>query len=477
MDIRTIYLILAVVFIAAPLGVYYTSRENQDRKLMLWIGGWLLLGVGALFIGLRHTIPNILSFSVAHACFAGGYVCRTMAIKTELLTTPADFQKALKFHSTAAFLYWLIFNVMILGDVSDRLRLIFVHCCHILMFVELFWISRRVHTTFRLNGALLVAAMSAMILVGFVVRAAAHLLGIGAQDPLVASADQIAFFILLIVGFIFGNYGFVQIRLEKLWRKNRQMGEELTGAQTINRQLQEVLREKNDLLRAMSLTTGTANGGVMMSSLAHELSQPLNSMRLNVDYLKKQLHKTVELGPARSALADVITDTERLVEIVAKIRLLFQKDRQEFDRVNLREVVTAVIDANAPAMEQANIRLDHLADGDLWVWGERMQLQMLLSNLIKNAIEALSDRPDNRMLHIHGTATGDARIITIRDNGPGVPAHRRSTLFDLYTTSKDSGFGVGLWICRMVAEHHKGSIAYANAPYGGAAFTLTLPAH
>ena len=51
MDIRTIYLILAVVFIAAPLGVYYTSRENQDRKLMLWIGGWLLLGVGALFIG------------------------------------------------------------------------------------------------------------------------------------------------------------------------------------------------------------------------------------------------------------------------------------------------------------------------------------------------------------------------------------------------------------------------------------------
>lgn len=477
MDIRTIYLLLAAVFISAPLGVYYTSRDNRDRELMLWIVSWLLMGAGALFIGLRDTIPDILSFSAAHACLAVGYVCRTMAIKGELLTDPSEFRKAVIFHSTIALIYWLIFNTLLLGGVSDTHRLIFVYTCHLLIFTELFVISRRVYTTLMLNGAILIAAMSAMIIVGFAVRNVAHIMGIGGQDALSPGADHVVFLLLLIVGFIIGNYGFVQIRLEKLWRRNKQIGKELTGAQTINRQLQEVLREKNDLLRTMSLTTGTADGGVMMSSLAHELSQPLNSMRLNVDYLKKQLHKTVELGPARSALADVITDTERLVEIVAKIRLLFQKDRQEFDRVNLREVVTTVIDANAPAMEQANIRLDHVADGDLWVWGERMQLQMLLSNLVKNAIEALSDRPDDRMLHIHGAATGDTRIITVRDNGPGIPSHRQSTLFDLYTTSKDSGFGVGLWICRMVAEHHKGSIAYADAPYGGAAFTLTLPAH
>lgn len=477
MDIRTIYLLLAVVFISAPLGVYYASRGSRDRELMLWIIGWLLVGTGALFVGLRDTIPDILSFSAAHACLAAGYVCRTMAIKGELLPDPLRFRQALMFHSAIALIYWLVFNAFFLGGISETHRLIFVHTWHVLIFAELFVISRRVHTTLMLNGALLVAAMSAMIMVGFVVRTVAHTTGIGAQGVLSPSADQITFLLLLIVGFIIGNYGFVQIRLEKLWRRNEKIGEELSSTQAINRQLQEVLREKNDLLRTMSLTTSTADGGVMMSSLAHELSQPLNSMRLNVDYLKKQLHKTVELGPARSALADVITDTERLVEIVAKIRLLFQKDRQQFDRINLREVVTTVIDANTPAIAQAGIRLDHSADGDLWAWAERMQLQMLLSNLIKNAVEALSDRPGDRHLRIHSAATENTRIITVSDNGPGIPAHRRATLFDLYTTSKDSGFGVGLWICRMVAEHHKGSIAYADAPHGGAAFTLTLPAH
>ena len=72
MDIRTIYLLLAVVFISAPLGVYYASRGSRDRELMLWIIGWLLVGTGALFVGLRDTIPDILSFSAAHSCLAAG---------------------------------------------------------------------------------------------------------------------------------------------------------------------------------------------------------------------------------------------------------------------------------------------------------------------------------------------------------------------------------------------------------------------
>lgn len=475
MDVRTTYLIMAVVFLAAPLGVYTTSRSHRDRELVLWCVGWILVGIGLLLVALRGLIPGFVSLILAHALFSLSYVFRTLSIKAELCTHPAEFRRTIGVHAGLAVLYFIVYTALVINNAHEHLRLMFVYGAHILMFGELFFIGLRVRREKKIDGALLVAAMGLLMGAGFVVRVMINILRPENIDLFTPSTDQIIFLMLLLVGFIAGNYGFAQIRLEKAWRKNQQIREELSSAQSINQKLERVLQEKNRLLRTISLTSAATNGGVMMSALAHEISQPLNSMRLNVDYLKRQFQDRNDRDPSAQALSDMLIDTDRLVEIVAKIRQMFQRDRQSFDRIDPNQSIELALQGLAPELRAAEIEIQTELQKDLWLWGEATQLQMLFVNLLRNAKEALNTVSGRRRVTVRSELREGFVVFSILDNGPGVPDGRKATLFDLYHSSKESGLGVGLWICRMVAEHHRGSLHYSDAPHRGAQFTVTLP--
>ena len=476
MDIRTTYLIMAVVFFAASLGVYYASKPQKDRELVLWCVGWIFVGLGFLLVALRGSIPYVVSLYFAHLFLGASYVLRTVSIKAELCSDKHSFHRALQFHGAFGLLYFIVYCALVLTEAPEHIRLMYVYLAHIVMFGELAWIGLRIRRELNIQGALLVAAMGLLMGIGCAIHVVMNVLWPENMTVFSSSADKLTFLMLLLVGFIFGNYGFVQIRLEKSWRKNQIVNEELSSAQTINQQLERVLREKNELLRSISLTTTAANGGVMMSALAHELSQPLNSMRLNVDYLKRHMQGTNEKNATAQAISDVLIDTERLVEIVAKIRQMFQRNRQTFDRIDPNTPLEAALRELHDELIAAKVHVSTSLQRDLWIWGEPTQLTMLFINLLRNAKEALLDLPVDRHIGIGCTAEQGQVRLTITDNGRGVPQDRHASLFDLYTTSKESGLGVGLWICRMVAEHHRGSIQYSNAPGGGAQFTVSLPA-
>ncbi len=109
------------------------------------------------------------------------------------------------------------------------------------------------------------------------------------------------------------------------------------------------------------------------------------------------------------------------------------------------------------------------------VFGDRVQLQQVLLNLVLNACDAMSDTPPGeRLLVVSTTTQGDARI-EVRDAGSGIPPDSLAKVFEPFETTKHEGLGLGLAICRSIVTAHDGHISAANNPEGGATFVLSLP--
>lgn len=288
MDIRTLYLTLGITYLVVPIGIYQASRENRDHQLALWCGSWVVTGIGAILVGVRDSIPDFLSYLFAHALFMLGYILRINALLLELREAPPAMMRALMPRIAFATAYLIVFSLAVSMDVDEMSRLILVCAVFMLNFMDLVAVGIQIRQERRSNGSLMIIAMGALIAVGFAIRLAGAITDIGGDGAFGFGIDQVAFLLLLLIGFIIGNLGFLQIRLEKLWLKNKSMIVQLSEADELNRKLQEILQEKNTLLKKLAASTNAENAGVMVSAISHELTQPLHALQLNAGYLRKK---------------------------------------------------------------------------------------------------------------------------------------------------------------------------------------------
>jgi len=223
-----------------------------------------------------------------------------------------------------------------------------------------------------------------------------------------------------------------------------------------------------------------ATMGQLSASIAHEVNQPVAAVLINAGAALRWLStQTPDLKEAREALGRIAKDAKRAGEIIDRIRALIKKAAPQKDRVDVNETVLEVVAlARSELLRDRVSLLTQLADDLLLVEGDRVQLQQVLLNLIVNAVEAMRGVGDNaRELRI-GTekdASGGV-LLAVRDTGPGLDPQSEGRLFEAFYTTKPSGMGMGLSICRAIIEAHGGRIwAAANEPRG-AVFQFTLPA-
>lgn len=217
--------------------------------------------------------------------------------------------------------------------------------------------------------------------------------------------------------------------------------------------------------------------GAMATAIAHDLNQPLTAI---VHYLRgsKRLLNQVE-GEGRAALAAALDNADksavRASDIVRRVREFVTRGTIDAHREQLKVLIDdacrlALIDA-----AERGIHAHISFDADCYVIADRIQVQQVLVNLIRNAVEAMDSRPRRQLeIRASGAKPGFCQV-AVQDTGMGIAPEEVPRLFDpLYTTRKD-GMGVGLPICRMIVEAHGGSIWYEPAPGGGAIIFFTLP--
>ena len=217
--------------------------------------------------------------------------------------------------------------------------------------------------------------------------------------------------------------------------------------------------------------------GELTASLAHEITQPIGSARNNaraaLNFLDKRLP---DLAETREALGCVIGDTDRARNIIDRIRDQIKKAPPQNDHFDLNEAINEVIILARSAMtrNRVSVRI-RLAERPVPVQGDRVQLQQVVLNLILNAVEAMDAvEAQTRELSISTEQTNGV-LVTVRDCGPGIDPENLERIFEAFYTTKSSGVGMGLSICRSIIDAHGGRLwASANEPRG-AIFHFTLP--
>jgi PAS domain S-box-containing protein len=220
--------------------------------------------------------------------------------------------------------------------------------------------------------------------------------------------------------------------------------------------------------------------GALTASIAHEVNQPLSGIITNASTCLRMLSvDSPNVDGARETARRTIRDANRAAEIIARLRELFAKRQISTEIVDLNETSREVIALSMRELQNSRVFLrSEFADDLPSVRGDRIQLQQVLSNLIRNAIEAMcdiDDRPRDLMIR---TAKADSEgvIVAAQDSGLGIDPANLERVFDAFYTTKADGLGIGLSVCRTIIETHGGKLwATAGVPHG-AVFQFTLPA-
>lgn len=215
--------------------------------------------------------------------------------------------------------------------------------------------------------------------------------------------------------------------------------------------------------------------GAMIGGVAHELNNPLTSI-LGVSELLQDSQTT---DSARKQIGILQQQARRAAEIVHNLTYFATPPTPGKTRVNLLDVVERTLNLHAYSLRKNNITVDFVREPGLpYVQGDPHQLMQVFLNLVMNAEQAIREARDRGTLRIRLGTSGESVWASFLDDGPGIPPDVLASIFDpFYTTKRPGrGTGLGLSICKSVMKEHNGAIEAANAPGGGAVFTVTVPA-
>jgi PAS domain S-box-containing protein len=219
--------------------------------------------------------------------------------------------------------------------------------------------------------------------------------------------------------------------------------------------------------------------GELVASLSHEITQPIASVRIYASAAQNFLNiQPPDLGEVREALAGIVGNAGRAGIIIDRIRDQIRKVPPRKERFDLNAAINEVIELGRSAIIKNRVWVQtRLSEGLFPVHGDRVQLQQVVLNLLLNAVEAMdSVEAAPRELLISTRQDHKGVLVAVHDCGPGIDPERLDRIFNSFYTTKPSGTGMGLSICRSIVNAHGGRLwAEANEPRG-AIFQFTLPA-
>jgi PAS domain S-box-containing protein len=233
---------------------------------------------------------------------------------------------------------------------------------------------------------------------------------------------------------------------------------------------------------ALAHASRVATLGEISASIAHEVNQPLAAIVANGQACLRFLRREIpDLNYVRGALEWIVKDGNRAGEVIRRVRGLLKKADAQKALLDVNDIVSevAALLQRELAAQYVTLRLE-LASAMPLVVGDRVQLQQVIINLVVNGVDAMQAVPDRSHVLLIRTYKDETHqiVVAVRDNGVGITAETADRLFDAFFSTKPSGLGIGLSICRSIIEDHGGRLlATNNTGEPGATFQFSLPSH
>jgi C4-dicarboxylate-specific signal transduction histidine kinase len=241
-------------------------------------------------------------------------------------------------------------------------------------------------------------------------------------------------------------------------------------------------RENDRRFREMEMELAHANRvatmGQLTASIAHEVNQPIAATVTNAQAALRWLRAgSSHLEQVQQSLSSIVEDGTRAGEVIDRIRALIKKAPPRKDRLEINGVIVKIIElTHGEAVKNGISVITELADHLPVVEADRVQLQQVLLNLIVNALEAMGAANEGpRELLISTTKETSGVLVAVQDSGPGLEAAMLERVFETFYTTKPTGLGLGLSICRSIIEAHGGRLWASTNQRRGATFQFNLP--
>ncbi|WP_373974306.1 PAS domain S-box protein [Chitinibacter sp. SCUT-21] len=260
-----------------------------------------------------------------------------------------------------------------------------------------------------------------------------------------------------------------------VWVDGSEVWLEIATDITMLKTAQENERQQKEQLQQ---TTRLISMGEMASSLAHELNQPLAAIASYATGCRNVLsQKEPNIAQLDQAIEKMAVQAKRAGQIIRGIREFVQRRAPHRKRCELRDLLETVQTLLNAEIKKSQVKLS-VSDTRTFppIYADAVMLEQVIFNLMKNAIEAMADTPvKQRTLDVKVTREDDMLAVAITDRGPGISTEQMEQLFKPFYTTKSSGMGMGLNICRSIIEHHQGRLWVEANPLGGSCFHFTLP--
>lgn len=248
---------------------------------------------------------------------------------------------------------------------------------------------------------------------------------------------------------------------------------------TETKRLQDEQRRYQEIQLKFEQTNRIATLGLLSASIAHELNQPLTGIITNCGVCLRMLTSVPpNLDGTREAVRRTMRDGNRASEVIARLRALFSDKAPASEPVELGEATREMITLSLAELESSRVNVQtDLTDDLLYVNADRVQLQQVILNLLRNAVDAMAtvdDRPRELMISTE-RIDGDCVRLSVKDSGIGFDSHSAEKLFEAFYSTKKDGMGVGLAVSRSIIESHQGRLSAALNDGPGATFSFYIP--
>jgi len=271
--------------------------------------------------------------------------------------------------------------------------------------------------------------------------------------------------------------GDTTVEVPELGRRD-EIGAMAASVQIFKDSMIEREKARAELARVGRLTTM----GELVASIAHEINQPLTGIVTNSEACLRFLNRDKpDLDEARDAVSSILQDGRRAAQVIENIRALAKKSGPQLARLDINDAIQEILLLTHRELTQHDVALrTDLSAGDRAVFGDRIQLQQVMLNLIMNGIEAMSavvDRPKMLTISSERVESGGGVLVAVKDTGAGIDPAIAVRIFESLFTTKPNGMGMGLSICRSIIQAHGGKLWMSPNTPQGAIFQFTLPAN
>lgn len=486
LDTQTTIFMTCFVYLILHGAIWLALQEYRSFQVKLWCASGMLSGMAVVLLSMRGLVSEFLFLYVAQLLMLAGNGGRMVALRMYLL--PESQNRVYWTYGLACITYFILFVYLMAVLNADWEALILFNAFYAVLCIDYFRIGLQLHRKRKSLGANLLMWGGLILSFSLAMRTIGVALGGSIDELYQPSWHQAIMVVGQFITITLCNVAFLRIFLEIAEQKKMAVAHEMTltneRADEIQRTsliLKQLLEEREEIIRQLTLFNKTAGMGALVASLAHELNQPLSVIQTNAGMIELVLNdheSKLDQDPRIDrAMTGLRNANQRAATIISTLRNMFGQGPKTISSFDFNELVKDVILLCQPTFSRHGIQVQiQLHSEALNFTGDKSQLQQVLLNLITNAIEAFPATFEGlKNITIQTNIESNRIVMSVADNGVGISPEIEAVVFELLRTNKESGMGIGLWLSKTIIDSHQGNISFTTQVNQGTRFVVTLP--